>query len=153
MFADMGRCLLAVVAADAVGWVPHSAPAPCAGAAPGPARRAGWSKPIHALLAENRVTAVFHGHDHLYARQSLDGIVYQAVPQPSAANTTSGPNLAREYHYASGTLLSSSGHLRVTVSPAEVRVEYVRAWLPKDETAQRRNAQVDDSWTVAAPAR
>jgi hypothetical protein len=117
------------------------------------ARRPGWSRPIHALLAENRVTAVFHGHDHLYARQSLDGIVYQAVPQPSAANTTSGPNLARDYHYASGTILSSSGHLRVTVAPEGVRAEYVRAWLPKDETVQRRNAQVDDAWTVAAPAR
>ncbi len=117
------------------------------------ARRPGWNKPIHALLAEHRVTAVFHGHDHLYARQSLDGIVYQAVPQPSAANTTSGPNLAREYHYTSGTILSSSGHLRATVGPESVRVDYVRAWLPKDETAQRRNAQVDDSWTVAAPAR
>jgi hypothetical protein len=117
------------------------------------ARRAGWAVPIHELLVRNRVTAVFHGHDHLYARQSLDGIVYQEVPQPSAINSTSGPNLARDYHYASGTLLSSSGHLRVTVAPEGVKAEYVRAWLPKDETAQRRNAQVDDSWTVAAPAR
>jgi len=116
-------------------------------------RRPGWDLPIHALLVRHRVTAVFHGHDHLCARQTLDGIVYQEVPQPSAANTASGPTLARDYHYASGTILSSSGHLRVTVSPDRVRGEYVRAWLPKDETAQRRNAQVDDAWTVAAPAK
>jgi hypothetical protein len=116
-------------------------------------RRPGWAMPIHALLVQHRVTAVFHGHDHLYARQSLDGIVYQAVPQPSAVNSSSGPTLARDYHYASGTILSSSGHLRVRVGPAGVTSEYVRAWLPKDETAQRRNAQVDDTWSVAVPPR
>jgi hypothetical protein len=112
------------------------------------ARRSGWSMPIHDLLVKNGVTAVFHGHDHLYARQELDGIVYQEVPQPSAKNTASGPSLAAEYHYASGTILSSAGHLRVTVDPERVRVEYVRAWLPASETAQRSNGQVDASWTV-----
>jgi len=111
-------------------------------------RRPGWGLPVHALLVQNRVTAVFHGHDHLYAKQDLDGMVYQEVPQPSAVNNSSGANLARDYHYASGTILSSSGHLRVMVSPDGVTTQYVRAWLPKDETAQRRNAQVDDSWTV-----
>jgi len=115
--------------------------------------RPGWDKPIHALLAQYGVTAVFHGHDHLYARQTLDGIEYQAVPQPSAANSSSGPSLARDYHYAAGTVLSSSGHLRVNVGPGGVNVQYVRAWLPKHETAQRRNAQVDDSWTVLPAAR
>jgi len=113
-------------------------------------KRPGWSSPIHALLVRHRVTAVFHGHDHLYARQELDGVVYQAVPQPSARNSSSGPTLAAQYHYASGTILSSSGHLRVTVSPTGVTARYVRAWLPNSETDQRRNGQVDDTWTVAS---
>ncbi|MFM7809363.1 MAG: YHYH protein, partial [Planctomycetota bacterium] len=30
------------------------------------ARRPGWAMPIHDLLVKNGVTAVFHGHDHLY---------------------------------------------------------------------------------------
>lgn len=115
------------------------------------ARRPGWSKPIHALLVEHQVTAVFHGHDHLYARQILDGIVYQEVPQPSARNFQSGASLAEDYHYTSGTILSSSGHLRITVTPSGVTGEYVRAWLPRNENATRRNGQVDDRWTVAAP--
>jgi hypothetical protein len=38
--------------------------------------------PIHQLLAENRVSIVFHGHDHLYTKQDRDGVVYQEVPQP-----------------------------------------------------------------------
>ena len=114
-------------------------------------KRPGWVLPIHQLLVQNHVTAVFHGHDHLYARQDLDGIVYQEVPQPSAVNTGSGASLASSYHYATGTILSSSGHMRVTVTPVGITTQYVRAWLPKDETATRKNAQIDDSWSVAAP--
>lgn len=113
-------------------------------------KRPGWSMPIHQLLVKYGVTAVFHGHDHLYARQELDGIVYQEVPQPSAKNFLSGPTLATQYHYLSGTILSSSGHLRVTVGPTRTTVQYVRAWLPVNETSQRRNAQVDDIWSVTA---
>jgi len=116
------------------------------------AKRPGWTLPIHPLLVRNHVTAVFHGHDHLYARQELDGVVYQAVPQPSARNTSSGPTLAADYHYASGTILSSSGHLRVTVSPTSVLTQYVRAWLPASETAQHRNGEIADSWAVTTTA-
>mgnify|MGYP006282799747 CR=1 FL=1 len=116
-----------------------------------PTRRPGWSMPIHQLLVKNHVTAVFHGHDHVYVHQTLDGIHYQETPQPSAINSQSGASLAASYHYASGTIQSSSGHLRVTVSPKQVKVDYVRAWLPSAETAQRKNGQIDDSWTVSAP--
>jgi hypothetical protein len=114
------------------------------------AKRPGWSMPIHPLLVRHGVTAVFHGHDHLYARQELDGVVYQAVPQPSATNFQSGAALASEYHYASGTILGSSGHLRVSVGPDGTVVEYVRAWLPSAETPTRRNGQVDHRWSVGA---
>jgi hypothetical protein len=112
--------------------------------------RSGWTLPIHPLLVRNRVTAVFHGHDHLYARQELDGVVYQEVPQPSAKNTSSGPTLAADYHYTSGTILSSAGHLRVTVTPTGITTQYVRAWLPGSENSQRKNGQVDDTWTVGS---
>ena len=112
-------------------------------------KRPTMAAPIHQLLVQNHVTAVFHGHDHLYARQVLDGIVYQEVPQPSAKNFSSGPSLATDYHYASGTILSSSGHMRVTVTPTSVTARYVRSWLPKDETASRKNGQIDDTWSAA----
>lgn len=115
-------------------------------------KRPGWAAPIHDLLVKYKVTAVFKGHDHVYVRQELDGVVYQTVPQPSAKNNNSGANIANDYHYAAGTILSSSGHLRVTVTPGKVTSQYVRAWLPKDETATRRNGQVDHEWTVTAPS-
>ncbi len=94
------------------------------------AHRPGWPAPIHQLLRDARVTAVFHGHDHVFVRQELDGIVYQEVPQPSATNFTNGATLAAEGGYDSGVVLSSSGHLRVLVSPTNVAVDYVRATPP-----------------------
>jgi hypothetical protein len=86
----------------------------------------------------------------LYAHQSLDGIVYQEVPQPSAINENSGANLAASYNYTSGTILSSSGHMRVTVSPTSVTIQYVRAWLPSQISGSQKNGEIDDSYTIPA---
>lgn len=105
--------------------------------------------PIHQLLVANKVTAVFHGHDHLFVKQELDGIIYQAVPQPSAARYDQ-INSAKEYGYITGDVLPSSGHLRVTVSSAQVKIDYVRAYLPQDENAQRKNGKVDFTYTLSA---
>ena len=87
--------------------------------------RPGWSAPIHQLLVSNKVSIVFHGHDHLYAKQDLDGIVYQEVPQPGAPGNGRAPRSAAEYGYKDGVILSSSGHLRIAVSPSQATVEYI----------------------------
>lgn len=84
--------------------------------------RPGWEKPIHQLLVENNVTAFFHGHDHIFAKQELDGITYQEVPQPA---TPGSPNPGAEYGYVSGTVLPSPGYLRISVTPESARVEYI----------------------------
>lgn len=96
------------------------------------AQRPGWKQPIHALFVQAGVSAFFHGHDHVYVHQELDGIVYQEVPQPSAANGTNAAQLAKEGGYVSGTVLGSSGHLRVRVTPTGATVEYVKSYLPAD---------------------
>ncbi len=92
--------------------------------------RPGWPRPIHQLLLQNKVSIVFHGHDHLYAKQDLDGIVYQEVPQPGYPGIGKLPRSAAEYGYRGGTILGSSGYLRVTVSPRGAQVDYVRATQP-----------------------
>lgn len=91
-------------------------------------RRPGWALPIHDLLVKHRVSAVFHGHDHLYVNQLRDGIRYLEVPQPSYARENSTASAA-DYGYASGVLLGSSGHIRVTVGPTKTTVAYVRSRL------------------------
>jgi hypothetical protein len=87
-------------------------------------RRPGWALPIHDLLAKYGATAVFHGHDHLYAHQERGGLTYQEVPQPGNPQGGAARN-AVEYGYKSGTVLGGSGHLRVTVGSTSAAVEFV----------------------------
>lgn len=113
-------------------------------------KRSGWPAPIHQLLVRNHVATVFHGHDHLFAKQDLDGIVYQEVPQPGTPGPGKLPRTAEEYGYRSGVILGSSGHLRVRVSARGATVDYVRAYLPDDERSDRRNAAVAYSYAIPA---
>ncbi len=87
-------------------------------------QRPGWEMPIHNLCVKHGVNIVYHGHDHdlLYVKEELDGVIYQEVPQP--------------------------GHLRVTVSPDEVRSEYIRSFLPGKEPRGHRNGQVAHEYTL-----
>jgi len=107
--------------------------------------RPGWEMPIHQLLVKNHVSAVFHGHDHLYAKEELDGIIYQEVPQPS--HPDGGTRSAEEYGYT-GVILGSSGHLRVTVDPMKSLVEYVRASVPGVTKDDVKNGTVAHSYTI-----
>ena len=88
--------------------------------------RPGWDMPVHQLLVRNHVTAVFKAHDNFYARQELDGIVYQMVPQPSFAGNDRIRDL-ENYGYKQGAFLGNSGHVRVTVSPDKLVVNYVKS--------------------------
>ncbi len=87
--------------------------------------RPGWAAPIHQLLVQNHVTAVFHGHDHLYAKQDLDGIVYQEVPQPG--DPKGSIRSAADYGYVNGTIMGGAGYIRIAVSSAKVAAQYVHA--------------------------
>jgi uncharacterized protein (TIGR03437 family) len=109
--------------------------------------RPDFAMPIHNLLVANNVTVFFHGHDHLYAKQDLDGIVYQEGPQPSARNTSLGTR-GTAYAYTHGTVLGGVGYIRVTVSPTAVAAQYVQTWV--NETATQRNGMVADSYTIPA---
>ena len=110
------------------------------------ANRPGWGLPIHQLMVKNGVNIYFQGHDHLFAKEQLDGIVYQEVPMPSDSTYIIG---TRDNGDAYTDLkMDASGHLRVTVSPERVTVDYVRAWLPADETADHKNGEVAYTYSV-----
>ena len=96
------------------------------------AHRPGWQQTIHQLMVDNHVSIFFQGHDHIFARQELDGVIYQSLPEPA------NPNYSWENSeaYKSGDKFPNSGHLRVTVSADQVNVEYIRSYLDKpDESA------------------
>lgn len=115
--------------------------------------RPGWAMPIHQLLVGNHATIYFHGHDHLYVKQDLDGIVYQEGPQPSRRGSFDATASAKTYSYTHGTVLGGSGYIRVHVSPDGVKVDYVQTWLPGEEDAAHKDGMVADSYTIKAEHR
>ena len=88
------------------------------------AKRPGWGKPVHQLLVDNGVDIVFKGHDHLYVKQELDGIIYQTLPQPSHPGDK--VNSAIEYGYVSGKVVGGSGFLKVTTNSSGIKVDFIK---------------------------
>ena len=114
--------------------------------------RPGWDLPIHQIFMRTGVSAFFHGHDHVFAKEVLDGIVYQELPH--AANPDYGTgfsaNTTSDYKDAvdAGSLLPNSGHLRITVAPTGATVEYVRSFLPDNIPTGATNGQVSYSYVI-----
>lgn len=112
-----------------------------------PNKRPGWEKPIHQLFKDNRVNIFFQGHDHVFAHEILDSITYQTVPM-AADSTYEIGMLANADAFVSDTL-NGTGHLRVSVSPECVKVEFVRAYLPADTLdGKHKNREVAFSYTI-----
>jgi hypothetical protein len=97
-------------------------------------------------MFENKASIYFHGHDHLFAKQDKDGIVYQEVPQPSAKNLTTITGTS--YGYVNGILMPNRGYLYVTVGPEKTQVDYVKTYLPSEENANRKNGDIAYSYTI-----
>lgn len=107
------------------------------------AHRPGWEKPIHDLLVQYKVNAVFHGHDHVFVRQEKDGIIYQVLPQPGSMRY-GNTNSAAEYGYRSGTILNAPGYLRVTISGETVKIDYLQTSID----SLHKNCEILDSFTI-----
>ena len=87
-------------------------------------QRPGWAEPVHALLVRHGVSAVFHGHDHLYASQRLDGVAYIEVPQPGhrgPGHTQAGA----DYGYRAGTVRGEGGYLRLDVNAERLLARFI----------------------------
>ena len=110
------------------------------------AERSGWVTPIHQLMVENGVTVFFHGHDHEFAMEERDGVVYQLCPMASDITYGYGFGLYHEADPYTKVVLPNSGHLRVTVSSSQVKVDYVRAFL-----SGGTNKAVAYSYTLPTP--
>ena len=109
--------------------------------------RPGWGKPIHQLFKDNGVNIFFQGHDHLFAHETLDGVHYQEVPMPSDSTYLIG-KLANADAYTSDTL-DGTGHIKVNVSSGCVKVDYVKAYLPKDTLdGKHKNREIGFSYTI-----
>ena len=65
-----------------------------------------------------------HGHDHAFAKEVLDGVVYQLVPQPGLDRQGLQRDLAALYPRAE--LAGGPGYLRVSVGSDSTRVEMIQ---------------------------
>jgi PKD repeat protein len=121
--------------------------------------RPSWPRPIHQLMNDNKVTVFFFGHDHLFAREKVDGVIYQEVPNPAdntytafnadayAPPSITFPGATYDPNYS--VTMPNAGFLQVTVAPDRVTVSYIRAVLPGDEAkAGAVNGAIAYSYTV-----
>ncbi len=108
----------------------------------------GWDVPVHKLLVNNGVQIFFHGHDHMYAYEELDGVVYIECPKPDDTyyNWTSPYTYGydEDLYPDAIDILPNSGHIRVTVTPSQTTSEYVRSYLSGGGT----NREVSSTVTV-----
>jgi len=110
----------------------------------------GWDIPVHQLMVENGVDIFFHGHDHIYAREELDGILYIEVAKPDDAGYAWQPygyGYNEDLYLDADVILPNSGYMRVSVTPQNATVEYVRSYLPGDG----ENGVVADTIVIGPP--
>jgi hypothetical protein len=104
--------------------------------------RPNWELPIHDLMVKNKVSIFFQGHDHIFVTQERDGLIYQSMPNP-ADDTFSMYN---ESAYKSGTKAPNSGHVRVSISSSQAKVEYFL--VAGSKHTNRKNLSLAHSYIV-----
>jgi len=94
--------------------------------------RPGWGEPIQKIMEDTGVTIFFQGHDHLFAREVVNGVIYQTLPKPaeSTADRQSNPDA-----FPDAEILGNSGFLHVTVAEEHVQVDYERTYDMLEDTA------------------
>ncbi len=118
--------------------------------------RPGWGKPIQKVFEDTGVDVFFQGHDHMFAKEQLNGVVYQEVPMPSDITYTIGYT-ANATAYTDPAVdptcsrLDGTGHIRVNVTPNCVTVDYVKAYIPgTNGSAGHNNGEIGYSYTIGS---
>ncbi|GAB1474060.1 hypothetical protein MASR2M69_15010 [Bacteroidota bacterium] len=106
--------------------------------------RPNWSSPIHKLMSDNKVDIFFQGHDHLFAKQERDGVIYQTVPSP-ADDTYSAFNSTA---YKSGVVYPNSGFLNIKVSTNNITVEYIGSFIDSEQYPINKNRKTIYSYSI-----
>jgi len=113
--------------------------------------RPGWGKPIQKVFEDTGVDIFFQGHDHLYAKEQLNGVVYQEVPMPSDATYTFGYTANADAY--TNVILDGTGHIKVNVSPDCVSVDYIKSYIPGTSgSVGHTNGEIGYSYSVGSCA-
>jgi hypothetical protein len=82
-------------------------------------------------MVSEGVDVCFRGHDHVFAYETLDGVVYQCCPVPRGVRSPYG--FFEKGQYTTAVIRPNPGHLKVSVAADSLRVEYIRSVLPEQE--------------------
>jgi hypothetical protein len=100
--------------------------------------------PIHQLFVKSGVNIFFQGHDHIFCRQELDGVIYQSCPCPADPTNS----LINGDAYQSGDKVPGAGLVRVSISPDKSRIDYVRAYEKSAEKDGHKHGEVAFSYEI-----
>jgi len=95
-------------------------------------------------MKDEDVTIFFQGHDHIFARENVDGVIYQTLPKPAERIADRQSN---EDAYPDSDKLMNSGFLKVDVSQEKVQVDYFRNYYVSSDP-QEVNTGIIYSYTV-----
>ena len=107
-------------------------------------KRPTWALPIHKLFVKTGVSIFFQGHDHIFAKQELDGVIYQSCPVPADATN----EFMNAEAYESGDKVVGAGLVRVSVGNKSSKVEFLRSFLPEAEVDGKKHGEVAYSYEV-----
>ena len=97
---------------------------------------------------DNHVSAFIHGHDHQYAYELLDGVVYHSCA--SGGFTGNGFNLYSESDPYTIKVLPSAGNLLITVSPSQATVDYISSSTGSVNYSYTIQPYIGDTYTLTA---
>jgi len=69
-------------------------------------------------MADHQVTIFFHGHDHFFAKQQQDSVIYQLVPSPATPilNILPRPNPTATLQVTSSPIQATSASPSLPIS-------------------------------------
>lgn len=106
--------------------------------------RPGWGKPVHQVMKDTGVDVFFQGHAHLFAREVVDGVVYQTLPKPAERIPDKQPH---DQAYSNCDKLLNSGILKVDVTPEQASISYQRNYFVSSNS-QEGNTGIVYSYTI-----
>ncbi len=103
--------------------------------------RPGREMPIHQLRVKHLVSAVFHGHDHLFAKEDLDGISIRRCRNP-AIRATANPTMRQSMVIRTEQFWEVPGICGWRLVSAKPKLNLSVPCWPKTKLAHARTARL-----------
>jgi len=117
------------------------------------------SDTIHDIMKAEDTTMFIQGHDHLFAKEEVDDIVYIACPMPGADPGFSAVDNQDDtfdaylgdvvevwdQEWTGDIIMDSSGHMKISVTEPGITVDYIRSAINSDKMSDGSRMQNGES--------